>query len=46
MDGKFALLYFIIAAAITLTCMGDENINAMKQAVTTMVVAQINGTAK
>ena len=40
-DGKLALLYLIIVATITLSYIDDESIGMMKQAITALVVAQV-----
>jgi len=44
MDGKLALLYFIIVAAITLSCLDDKTVGRMKYALT--AVAGIHAAAK
>ena len=41
MDGKLALLYLIIVAAITFSYMDDENIAAVKQAITSLTVTRV-----
>jgi hypothetical protein len=40
-DGKLALLYLIIVAMITLSYIDDESIGVLKQAITALVVAQV-----
>ena len=46
MDGKLALLYFIIVAIITLSCVDDENVDRMKHAITALAVARVQAPAE
>jgi hypothetical protein len=46
MDGKLALLYFIIIALITACYSDDENIDRMKHAISALAVARVQAAAK
>jgi hypothetical protein len=42
MDGKLALLYFIIVAMITLSYLDDEKVHRIKHAITAVVAARVH----
>jgi hypothetical protein len=46
MDGKLALLYLIIIAAITFFYSDDENVDRMKHAITGLAVARVQAVAE
>lgn len=46
MDGKLALLYLIVVALITFSYIDDENLGVMKQAITSLAMAQVHGASK
>jgi hypothetical protein len=46
MDGKLALLYFIIIVLLTSCYSDEENIDRMKHAISALAVTRVQATAK